>query len=156
MSRAFTKESDNEMPPQMPERPVISGPNPVTPRGARLIDEVVREIEAKLKRAEAKDEGLERDRRYWLSRQSTMEQIPKPTSYDRVSFGACVRIKRRDSESEVQLVGQDEADPTKNLISWTSPLARAIEGAEIGETVELQLGDKTEPITIMAIKSFEE
>ena len=48
MSRAFTKESDNETPQPMPERPVSRGPNPVTPRGARLIEEALREIDAKL------------------------------------------------------------------------------------------------------------
>ena len=151
MSRAFTKESDNETPQPTPERLVSGGPNPVTPRGARLIEEALQQIERELKDAE--DEGLQRERRYWLSRQATMEKIPSPASLDRVSFGTCVTIRRRGRESTVQIVGQDEADPTKNLISWTSPLARAIEGAGVGETVDLELGDTIEPISILTIRS---
>ena len=153
MSRAFTKESDNETPLPLPERPVSSGPNPVTPRGARLIEETLREIERTLKDTE--DEGLQRDRRYWLSRRATMQQVSIPSLPDRVSFGTCVTIKRRGSEREVQIVGQDEANPSKNLISWTSPLARALEGAVVGETVELKLGETLEPIAILAIRSCE-
>ena len=154
MSRAFTKESDNEASPPTPERPVSSGPNPVTPRGARLIEEALREIDAIL--MESEDGGLQRDRRYWLSRKATMEQVPIPTSPDRVSFGMWVTINRRGREIDLQIVGQDEADPAKNLISWTSPLARAIDGATIGETTELQLGDTPEPISILAIKGSED
>ena len=111
MSRAFTKESDNETPLAIPERPVTSGPNPVTPRGARLIEEAIQEIDRKLRDTE--DEGLQRDRRYWLSRRATMRRVSIPSSPDRVSFGTCVTIKRRGRESEVQIVGQDEADPSQ-------------------------------------------
>ena len=151
MSRAFTKESDNEAPQPMPERRVSIGPNPVTPRGARLIELAVQDIDRKLN--ETEDESLQRDRRYWLSRRATMERVPIPPLPDRVSFGTCVTIRRRARESEVQIVGQDEADPSKNLISWTSPLARALVGAVVGETVELELGEALEPISILAIRS---
>ena len=82
-----------------------------------------------------------------------MQQLSIPASPDRVSFGTCVTIKRRGRESEVQIVGQDEANPSKNLISWTSPLARALEGAVVGETVELKLGETLEQIAILAIRS---
>lgn len=154
MSRAFTKEADNETPQPTPERAVMGGPNPVTRGGARLIMEALREIDAKLKNAD--DERLQRDRRYWLSRQATMEQIAPHRSPDRVSFGTFVTIRRRGRESQVQIVGQDEADPTQNLISWTSPLARAIDGAAIGETVELELGVRVEAISILGIRGDED
>ena len=45
--------------------------------------------------------------------------------------------------------------PPRNLISWTSPLARALEGAAVGETVELELGETLEPISLLAIRSCE-
>ena len=65
MSRAFTKEADNEKLPPLPERPVSSGPNPVTPRGARLIEEALRKIEQQM--MSLTDEALARDHRYLLA-----------------------------------------------------------------------------------------
>jgi transcription elongation GreA/GreB family factor len=38
-----------------------------------------------------------------------------------------------------QIVGEDEADPSKGRISYVSPLARAIMNKEVGDTA--MLGD---------------
>jgi transcription elongation GreA/GreB family factor len=35
------------------------------------------------------------------------------------------------------IVGEDEADPTHGSISYTSPLARAVMGRAVGESIEL-------------------
>ena len=81
-----------------------------------------------------------------------MEAIPAPKSPDRVGFGTRVSIKRRGCECEIQIVGLDEADAKLGLISWTAPLARAIEDASVGDTVELNVNGNAELITIVAIK----
>src|SRR5262245_55601725 len=59
MSRAFVRETDGaEVPQDLPERPVSSHPNFVTPRGRQQIEDRIHELEAareEPKRAEDKD-----------------------------------------------------------------------------------------------------
>ena len=51
-------------------------------------------------------------------------------------FGLCVTIERDDGRTQnVRIVGQDEADPVKGLLSYVSPLARALLGKRVGDTV---------------------
>jgi transcription elongation factor GreA len=65
---------------------------------------------------------------------------------DRVVFGAHVKILDvdTDEESSYQIVGVDEADVKKGMISILSPIARALIGKRTGDTVTVQSpkGDK--------------
>ncbi|WP_374033223.1 transcription elongation factor GreA [Bdellovibrio bacteriovorus] len=65
---------------------------------------------------------------------------------DRIVFGAVVKIVDTESEEEFQyqIVGVDEADVKKGMISILSPLARALIGKKDGDTVTVQSpkGDK--------------
>ncbi len=56
-----------------------------------------------------------------------------------VKFGATVTLVDDDSEEEVnyQIVGEDEADIKAGLLSVTSPLARALIGKSVKDTVEV-------------------
>ncbi len=55
---------------------------------------------------------------------------------DQVFFGARVTLSDTDGvEFGYQIVGIDEADVALGLISWTSPLARALLKARVGDTV---------------------
>src|SRR5713101_3684379 len=56
-----------------------------------------------------------------------------------VKFGATVSLtdEETDEEQTFQIVGQDEADITQGRLSVTSPLARALIGKKIGESVEV-------------------
>lgn len=151
MNKAFTREIDDAPPAPPEERSVSSELNLVTPRGAQLIKEQIGAIESKLA-VEAdpviKSE-LRRDLRYWLARQSSM-QIAAPRDSNTVSFGSRVTIRRGTSVMTVSIVGEDESDPKAGLIAWTAPLARALDGAKVGEVVELE-GGRDETISILAI-----
>jgi transcription elongation GreA/GreB family factor len=68
-----------------------------------------------------------------------------------VGFGVRVKIRRKDQTSEVDIVGEDEAEPSAGMIAWTAPLARALDGAMPGETVELEIGSLSEAVTVLAI-----
>jgi transcription elongation GreA/GreB family factor len=68
-----------------------------------------------------------------------------------VRFGVRVRIRRKDQTSQVEIVGEDEAEPSAGLIAWTAPLARALDGARPGEAVELEICDCSETVTVLAI-----
>jgi transcription elongation GreA/GreB family factor len=54
-----------------------------------------------------------------------------------VHFGATVRAE--DAEGRVhrfKIVGEDEADVATGKVSWVSPLAKALIGARVGDTVK--------------------
>lgn len=53
----------------------------------------------------------------------------------KVIFGTTVTIINCDTDEEVtyRIVGEDEADVSKGLISVTSPIARALVGKEVGD-----------------------
>lgn len=71
---------------------------------------------------------------------------------DRVFFGATVTYAHDDGrETTVTLVGVDEADFEQGLISWVSPVARALLKAEEGDVVEVRTPAGREPIEVIAI-----
>ena len=148
MSRAFVKESSESARP--PERMVDEGPNPVTAEGMAQIDGHVARIETALK-TEANvllRETLERDLRYWTVRKASAELAPPPSG-DTISFGSKVTIERKGRTQTFRIVGVDEADPAKGLISIRAPLAVAVIGSGVGDIVDAAepLGD----ITVISI-----
>jgi transcription elongation GreA/GreB family factor len=135
MSRAFVKESAESARP--PERMVEEGPNPVTPEGMAQIEAHVTRLEASLK-SETNvllRETLERDLRYWSQRKHTAEVV-QPSSDGAVAFGSTVTIERKGRKQTLRIVGVDEADAAKGLISFRSPLAQAVLGARAGDVIE--------------------
>ena len=70
-------------------------------------------------------------------------QIIDPSTLDaggRVVFGATVDLEEEASGQAVtyQIVGDDEADLKKGLISISSPIARSMIGKEAGDVAEVQ------------------
>lgn len=149
MSRAFVKETAESAPP--PERMVDDGPNLVTSEGLAQIDGHIARIEAAMK-SEANvllRETLARDLRYWEIRKSTAELAPPPAT-DTVSFGSTVTIQRKGRTQTFRIVGVDEADASKGLISFRSPMAQAILGARPGDVIEA--GEPLGEIKILTIQ----
>ena len=56
-----------------------------------------------------------------------------------IMFGATVTVadEETDVEKTYQIVGEYEADPSEGRISVTSPIARALIGRKVGDTVEV-------------------
>ncbi|ALR21608.1 MULTISPECIES: transcription elongation factor GreA [Sphingobium] len=78
-----------------------------------------------------------------LSRAQVID--PKTLSGDRVIFGATVTLLDEDDKPvKYQIVGQAEADARIGMISYNSPLGRALIGREVGDEVEVSVpsGDK--------------
>ena len=70
---------------------------------------------------------------------------PRTLSGDKVVFGATVTLLDEDDKPvKYQIVGQAEADAKLGMISYNSPLGRALIGRQIGEEVEVSVpsGDK--------------
>ncbi|MDX5362003.1 MAG: transcription elongation factor GreA [Alphaproteobacteria bacterium] len=72
-----------------------------------------------------------------LSRAQVID--PSKLSGDSVKFGATVTLVDEETEEETryQIVGEIEADVKQGKISITSPVARALIGKEVGDTVEV-------------------
>ena len=72
---------------------------------------------------------------------------PSTLPHERVSFGSTVELVDQDTDEEVTytLVGTQESNPDRGLISIGSPMARALLGKEEGDEVEITLpsGKKT-------------
>ncbi len=60
-------------------------------------------------------------------------------SGDRIKFGAVVKLVDEDTEEEktYQIVGDPEADVRSGRVSISSPIARALMGKTVGDTVEV-------------------
>ena len=58
---------------------------------------------------------------------------------EKVFFGAYVTLFNLadDTETTYRIVGKDEIEPTKGFISWISPLAKAMLGRGLGDTVKV-------------------
>jgi transcription elongation GreA/GreB family factor len=146
MSRAFTRESDDD-PGRLPERPVSSHPNLVTPNGLAALEAQVRALESERAAARASGDSAqrarsERDLRYFTQRLATARVVAPAAAPDRVRFGVQVTLRReRGAEQAFRLVGEDEADAARGLVSWVSPFGQALLGHEPGDTVRFQTGE---------------
>lgn len=71
-----------------------------------------------------------------------------------VKFGATVLLEDEDSGDEVkyQIVGADEANIDKGRISIVSPLARALIGKSVGDSVEVNTPRGSKSYEIMKVK----
>ncbi len=73
---------------------------------------------------------------------------------EKVVFGAKVTIEDLDTEERkvYQLLGQDEADISKGLLSVDSPVGRALIGKEAGDVVEIKTPNGIRECEIIAIE----
>ena len=139
MSRAFVNE--DSFIEELPDRPVSAHPNYVTENGRALIDaafETARRAHSEAQAAGDRDALARagRELRYWSARRGSAKLLPIAPDIDTVQFGQAVTIIRDDGRRQTfRIVGEDEADPAKGSISHVSPLARALLGKRIGDTV---------------------
>jgi len=147
MSRAFVKGDDSDLSgEEVPERPVSPYPNYVTVQGLgqlRKKYEALTARHAELKAAaedfdKPKLTEIERDLRYFSQRlESAILVDVSKEPRDEVHFGATVEAETDDGEVQrFTIVGEDEADVATGKVSWRSPLAHALIGAKVGDTVK--------------------
>jgi transcription elongation factor GreB len=147
MSRGFVKEDDLELAgTDLPERPVSIAPNYVTPLGLQQLLSQTEQLEQERQTLLPNKEDpvaqqrlgvVERDLRYLKARLASTELIdPTTQSKDSVLFGAVVTIEDEEGQPHVySIVGEDEADIQAQKVSWVSPIAKALLGHKVGESV---------------------
>lgn len=150
MSRGFVKEDDLEHAgTDLPERPLSLHPNYVTPRGLQLLEaEASRLDKLRADLVTHKEDAIvqqqlaniDRDLRYFAAR---LEQaiLVEPALQDksRVLFGATVLVEDEDGvQHSFSIVGEDEADIAQQKVSYVSPIAKALIGRKVGDSVVWQ------------------
>ena len=180
MSKAFSKESDEtadgeELQPPSPLPP--GQKNYITPSGyQRLQDELdhlwkierpalVKTITWAASNGDRSENGdyiygkkrlREIDKRLrFLSKRLDDAAVVDPAQRgecDQVFFGATVTVCRQDgAEYSYSIVGVDEADPGRGLISWVSPLARALLKARADDVVMLRVPGGVEEMVVVEV-----
>lgn len=146
MSRAFVKESDGADGEELAELQVSPHRNLVTPEGLARIEATAERLRAELSTARAAEDRagvrrIQRDLRYWSERQRTAEVVKAGPPGAKVRFGSAVTLEREDGGAvDYRIVGEDEAEPAAGRISWVSPIAKRLIGAEAGDEIELPDG----------------
>jgi transcription elongation GreA/GreB family factor len=155
VSRAFVKESDDASEPP-PELAISSHPNFDTPAGLGHIEARVTALEVELRAVRAAEDRpllarVQRDLRYWTHRRASARVVPSVTAApDVVRFGVEVVVQFADgTQRGFRLVGEDEADPAKGLVSWVAPFAKALTGKAVGDEVAV-IGRSAEIVALRA------
>ena len=152
MSRGFIKEGDQEEIPRVPMRAYLPEgvPNYVTKEGLEALKEELKDLE--VERVKAGDNYImvnfiDASIKLLVDRINSAVEVDISKSKNTVSFGAWVRYNGRS----VRIVGVDEADVNKGLISFISPIAKMLIGKKAGDLIELKGSEK---ITVEEV-SFE-
>jgi transcription elongation GreA/GreB family factor len=137
VSKAFTKDDEGPPPPPPKRRGIdVPDPNFVTPAG--------------LAAARAELATADPDRAAELAAHlATAIETPPPADRGEVGLGAAVTVSDDDGRRRVfRIVGAIEADAKRGAVSFHSPIANALWGARVGESVALPTGD----VEIVAIE----
>ncbi len=144
MSVAFTREEDHEATAaDLPDRPISTHANLVTPEGLAMIEAELAEARAAYAAAQAAGDvsadrtamaRATRDLRYWSARRASAQLVEPTPDAQVVTFGGQVTFDREDGRRQTfRIVGEDEADPAKGAVSYVSPLAQAVLGKAVGD-----------------------
>nr|WP_276588905.1 MULTISPECIES: GreA/GreB family elongation factor [unclassified Sphingomonas] len=133
--------------------PVPQGPNLVTNAGLALIAERIATLTAGIAGAQGEAaEALRRDLRYWQTRHATA-MLTAPPADGSAGFATRVAFLLNGKPRTIAIVGDDEADPKHDRIAYSAPLARALSGAEPGET--LAFAGRDDAITLLSVTPLE-
>jgi transcription elongation factor GreB len=181
MSKAFTKEDlpdDAGAADEAPEAPALpsGGKNYISPGGfARLKAELRELVEVERPevvktvawaaslgdRSENADyiygkkrlREIDRRVRFLIKRLEGAEVVQSSgRDTDQVFFGAAVRLRLPSGEERtVTILGVDEADPARGVVSWISPIARALLKAREGDIVTVRTPGGDDRLEILEV-----
>ncbi|MDG5974960.1 transcription elongation factor GreB [Hydrogenophaga taeniospiralis CCUG 15921] len=178
MSKAFTRESDQDEDDELPvAAPVPSGKNYITRAGYdrlraelfTLMDEerpkMVEIVHWAASNGDRSENGdylygkkrlreIDRRIRFLTQRLEIAEVVDASMHHggDQVFFGATVTYSDESGlETTVTILGVDEADSAQGQISWVSPVARALLKARVGEVVRLVVPGGVQELEIVSV-----
>ena len=178
MSKAFTKEDDGADEDDLPQESgglPLAAKNYMTPAGfARLREEldglmrkerpeVVKVVSWAAANGDRSENGdyiygkkrlreIDRRVRFLIKRLENAEVVHSAgRDTDQVFFGATVRVRSAAGERTVTILGLDEVDPARGIVSWISPMAKALLKAREGDTVILRAPSGEEQLEILEV-----
>ena len=146
MSRAFVKE-DVDPPERSGRKRSASGLPPgatnyITVRGAKHLREELQ----KLRAANANSERIAKLEQILAS--VSVVEPPDPAS-NSVTFGATVTLQdKRGATETFTIVGVDELDFERDVVSWISPIGKALLAADMGDWITLADGRSAKIVKI--------
>ena len=165
MSRGFVKEEDQEEPVIIPPRAAIPDgvTNYVTPNGLQELHLELKGLENERSSISIKDDtekrraqGLIDGKMKLLAERIQSARVLKPEeqAQNEIRFGAHIKLKNLDSSQiqKFQIVGVDEANLKMQKIAFVAPIARAVTGKKVGETVNFKLGNEIRKLEVLEIK----
>jgi transcription elongation GreA/GreB family factor len=147
MSRAFIKEPDGEdAVAELPDRQISLHPNLVTAEGLAQIEDELARLQREHAAAQAAGDRAAtaraaRELRYWNARRASAQLAPPCEDATRVHFGSTVTIVRDDGRRQTFRIVGEGADPARGTLSHVSPVARALFGKEVGDTIRAGQSD---------------
>jgi transcription elongation factor GreB len=175
MSKAFTRESEAEADLEVEPAPPPAK-NYISPAGyarlkaelRQLVEverpEVVRTVSWAAKNGDRSENGdylygkkrlreIDRRVRFLIKRLEAAEVVDSAgRESDQIFFGSTIKIKSKDGEKTITIVGVDETDSPRNRISWISPVAKALIKAREGDTVVLRTPGGIEELEILEVR----
>ncbi len=177
MSKAFVRDDaaapEEEL--EAPPPPAAGGKNYMSPAGfARLKAELRQLVEAErpevvktvawaASNGDRSENGdyiygkrrlreIDRRVRFLIKRLENAEVVNSSgRDTDQVFFGACVRLRSAAGEKKITILGLDEVDPAQGIVSWVSPIAKALLKAREGDTVVLRTPGGEEKLEILEV-----
>jgi transcription elongation factor GreB len=165
MSKAFTKDDGNDDPLLVPPRPPLpsAAPNYVTPRGLAALHDERRRLEAARAEFDKLDVDTDRAAATALA-QARLHDLDEriacavlfdagDTPRDVVRFGARVTVRGENGgERRYEIVGVDEADAAHGRVAFVAPVAVALLGRRVGDTVSVRMPRGEEELEVLAIE----
>ena len=147
MSKAFTSEETPE--PEL----VVRSPPRLAPGEVRYVTpEGAAELRARADAARAAGHAAQAS--LLEATLATLTVLgPDAAPQGVVAFGTWVTVEHEDgARSTWRLVGPDEVDPKRGLVSAQAPVARALLGRREGETVEAERPGGTVELTVVEVR----
>jgi transcription elongation factor GreB len=180
MSKAFVKDdaetNDESLEEQLEAPPVPAGSkNYISPAGfARLKaelrelveverPEVVKTVSWAASNGDRSENGdyiygkrrlreIDRRVRFLIKRLENAEVVQSSgRDTDQVFFGARVKFRTAAESREITILGLDEVDPPRGIVSWVSPIAKALIKAREGDIVMLRTPAGEEKVEILEV-----
>jgi transcription elongation factor GreB len=90
---------------------------------------------------------------YLHKRMPTLKIVDQVGDKNKVFFGATVTLEDEQGNVHIhRIVGADEIDPDKSHISLDSPVAKALLGKSVGESISINSDDTIKKFDITAIE----
>jgi transcription elongation factor GreB len=97
---------------------------------------------------------IDRKIRYITKRLDVMKVVSQlPGSQDKIYFGAWVELEDEAGQPHKhRIVGADETDASRGYISIDSPLAKALMGHQVGDSIQVKLPERSVEMHILEIR----